>query len=385
MIDLGKILSKLSGMPTKKEIKKGLKEIKRKLLEADVDEETALAFVERVKKALEGGEGSTRYRLYQAVYEEMRKMVGNAKNIDEARRIALTGLYGSGKTTTVAKLARYFQKRGRSVGVITYDRERPAAVQQLEKLISGVAKFGQSSEVTIYDLPGRAEPDGYIIKKIKEVQPDEVLLVLPADMGHKAKEIAEKFSDLVSAIVITRMDGSGKAGGVLNAIAQTGLPVAFVGTGERIDDLEVFDPDQYTKKLLSIPVLPQQFKEELKEINVHKLTLNDLLKEIEEMRKMGSIKKMLSMFGLSSVPREMLEKSEEMMNKYHSIILSMTPAEREDPLLVERSRSRQERIARGSGRRVEDVRKLLKEWKRTITTVKRLKSDRRFKHLLAKR
>ncbi|MEM3369281.1 MAG: LAGLIDADG family homing endonuclease [Candidatus Micrarchaeia archaeon] len=284
-------------------------------------------------------------------------------------------------TTQIGKIAHYLKKRGMSVGVIAADMMRPAAYEQLEQLSKqvGCNFYGRKGEgvkakdvvkegieklkndVIIIDTSGRDALDDELIAELREInevaKPDERILVISADIGQVAKKQAEEFNNAVelTGVIITKMDGSGKGGGALTACATAGVKVIFIGVGEKIGDIEEFNPSKFVGRLLGVPdfealiekvkaAVPEGMEEMPEEF-----TIETFYKQLKAARNMGPLKGLFETMGMVNVPKEVLDQGEQKMDQYESIIDSMTKAERKNPDLVRKSPSRIERISKGSG------------------------------------
>ncbi len=324
----------------------------------------------------------------------------------------LVGLFGSGKTTTSGKLAKWFSKRGKKVALVGLDVHRPAAMEQLSQIGKqlGVKTFIDRDEesalavwnahhdeykdydVIIIDTAGRDALSDDLIAEISAISsaanPDEALLVISADIGQAAQTQAQIFHDTcgITGVIVTKMDGTAKGGGALSACAITGAPVKFIGVGEKVDDMEQFNPKGFIGRLLGmgdIEALLEKAKdamseEEAKDIEGKLLkgefNLIDLYQQMEAMSKMGPLKKVLEMVpGLGSLqlPKETLEVQEGKLKIWKHAMNSMTRAELEDPEIIDAQRI--ERISRGSGIEVGDVRDLLKQYRQSKKLVKMMK------------
>ncbi len=329
-------------------IKEVVRDIQRALLQADVKVELALRITSRLKKrAFEDKPPagmSPREHVVRIIYEELVKILGDAKDLPIVRqRILMVGLYGNGKTTTVGKLARFFQKKGLSVGVVAADTHRPAAYDQLKQLADSIkvsfygdrdeksaakvakacVKALEAVEVVIVDSSGRHALEADLIEEIKavskSVQPDETILVLDAATGQQAGPQAKAFHEAVgvTSVILTKLDGSAKGGGALGAVAETKAPIVFVGVGEKIEDLEKFDPPRFISRLLGMGDLESLLEkaqesideaaaEELaKKVMSGKFTLHEMYEQIEMLGKMGPTQKLLRMIpGVSDRMKE---------------------------------------------------------------------------------
>jgi len=314
--------------------------------------------------------------------------------------------FGSGKTTTAGKLAKYFQKQGLKPAMICCDYHRPAAPEQLTQLgdklhvpvhvskeknpynalKEGLGKF-KKYDTVIIDTAGRDALDKELAEELKKMgkicQSDEVLLVIPADIGRIGGKQAEEFNKLVgiTGVVVTKMDGTAKGGGALSACSATGAKVKFIGTGEKLENLEVYDPVRFVSRLLGLgdlqSLLEKAKEAELKEEDVEKFlsgrfTLQDFYEQISGMQKMVSLSSVIDMIpGLGhAVPEDMLVVQEEKLKKYKYIIDSMTKEEKKNADLIHSSRIK--RIAKGSGTSQKDVRDLIKQYKQSKKLMKKM-------------
>ncbi|MGC8587387.1 MAG: signal recognition particle receptor subunit alpha [Candidatus Micrarchaeia archaeon] len=429
-MDLGeglrKALAKLSGATIidAKSIKEFNKELQKALLGADVEVSLVLEFTKRIEELalhekLPPGVSAKEY-ITNVVYDELVKMMGTAYEPTIApKRILLLGIYGSGKTTTAAKLAKFYQDRGLSSGLICCDTTRPAAYEQLETLAkqANVGFFGIKGEkdvrkivkegleklrdkkVVICDSSGRNALDRELIEELKAIsdsfRPDEKLLVINADTGQVAGRQAAEFDAAVkiSGVIITKLDGSGRGGGALSAVNAAKVNATFIGTGEKLNAIELYDPKKYIGRLLGMPDIESlitKVNEAIKEANIKpeelkmdKLNFETFYAQLKAMGKMGSMKSTLSMMGISDAPKELLDQSEEKLGKYKAIIGSMTIEEREDERLMH-SQSRIKRVAMGSGTTEKDVRQLLSDFGKMKKIMEMFQNDRGFRKRLSK-
>lgn len=374
-----------------------LNDLKRVLLEADVDLElTNELIVDIRKKCLEEKTppGLTlREHVLKVIYEKLVELLGEKPvGLTGKKRIMLIGLFGSGKTTTAAKIARYLQKQGLKPVLVGCDFHRPAALKQLEQLgkqinvpvfyekdpyttaKKAIEKF-KGYDSIIFDTAGRDALDEELAKELKElgeiIKPDEVLLTIPADMGKIAGKQAKEFNKLVgiTGVVITKMDGTAKGGGALSSCKVTNAKVKFIGMGEKLKDLEEYSPERFVSRLLGLgdlQTLLEKAKEaEIKEESVEKIvegkfTLQDFYEQLEGLMKMGPIQSLLKLvpgLGMIKLPEDLLQQQEKKLRDFKIIIQSMTPEERENPEIIDSSRIA--RIAKGSSRPESEVRELL--------------------------
>lgn len=419
MLDnLGKGLSSLvKRLVTGTTIDKGsveqmLEDLKKILLQADVDTELTNKLIENIrKKCLEQKipAGMTlREHVLKTIYDELVRLLGEKPaELVGKKKIMFVGLFGSGKTTSIAKLARYFQRRGLKPALVALDYHRPAAPQQLKQLgdkikvpvhidekknpyaasKESMEKF-KKKDVLIFDTAGRNALDEELADELKKlgelIKPDEVLLTLPADLGKVARSQSEAFNKLVgiTGVFITKMDGTAKAGGALVGTSVTGAKVKFLGTGEKLEDFEIYNPQRFVSRLLGLgdlQTLLEKAKEaEMKKETVEKIvegdfTLTDFYEQIEAMGKMGPLSKIIKMvpgMGMIKMPKGTLESQEKKMKNYKFIIDSMTKWERENPDKINASRIK--RIAKGSGRPESEVRELLQQYKQMKKLIRTL-------------
>ncbi|RLJ09565.1 MAG: signal recognition particle protein Srp19, partial [Candidatus Aenigmatarchaeota archaeon] len=302
--------------------------------------------------------------------------------------------------------ARWFKIRGLSVGLVACDMHRAAAQEQLiqlaEKIGINVYTEGKDPEsiaknalkkakesVLIFDSAGRDALDKELAQELKElkdiIKPDEIFLVVPADIGQDAGRQASEFNRLVgiTGIIVTKLDGTAKGGGALSSSAVSGAKVKFIGTGERLEDLEVYDPKRFVSRLIGYGDI-QGLLERAKEVGIdeesakkmiERFTLEDFVNQISQVRKMGSLSRITEMipgFSNLKIPTNVLDVQEERMKKWEHIVKSMTPEERENPDIINFSRVK--RIARGSGTSESEVRNLLKNYKQVRKLMKMTKT-----------
>ena len=413
---LRQALSKFTGAPVadEKAVKALCRELQRMLISSDVNVKLVFELTRRIEdRALDTklAKGlSLREHVVKVVYEELAAMMGERYEPRlKPHRVLLLGLYGSGKTTTAGKLAHFYKSRGLSVGMVACDVDRPAAYEQLEQVSkhSGCAFYGINGEkdvrkiladakarckedVVIADSSGRSAFEETLVEQLKvinaEFGPDEKFLVISADIGQVAGKQAAEFHDAVglSGVIITKMDGSGKGGGALSAVASSKAKVAFIGTGEKMDALEPFDAQKFVGRLLGFPDLEALMEkvrkiaeeEKLPEAGEDKLTLRVFYEQLKAAKKLGPLSSVFSMLGAADMPSDMVKTSEEKLKKFENIINSMTPAEREDAALLRKNRTRIERAAKGSGTRPEDVRELLSQFEKVNSMFTQFKKNR---------
>jgi signal recognition particle subunit SRP54 len=398
-----------------------IKDIQRALLQADVNVKLVFELTQKIKeRALkeQAPHGLTKKEhLINIVYEELVRFLGGEKGElkladKKPNKIMLIGLFGSGKTTQAGKLAKYFSKRGKKVALLGLDVHRPAAMDQLEQVAKGAhvpafIKRGEKDPLKIYkefekqyseydvliiDTAGRDALSKDLIEELKKVhdvaKPDEALLVISADIGQAAQAQAKAFHDAgaITGVIVTKMDGTAKGGGALTACSVTGAPVKFIGVGEKIDDLEQFNPQGFVGRLLGmgdIEMLLEKAKEAITEEEAKDLqqkllkgefNLIDLYQQMEAMSKMGPLAKIMEMIpgmGQLQLPKEALQGQEGKLKLWKHAMNSMTKAELEDPEIIDAKRI--DRIASGSGTSTSDIRELLKQYRQSKKLIRMMK------------
>ena len=397
-------------------------DVQKALLQADVNVKLVLdiskRIEERVLKEKPPPGISRREHVIKVVYEELTRFLGDKPvpvKMEAGKRkiIMLVGIQGSGKTTTAAKLARYFQKKGLKPAVICADTFRPGAYAQLQQLaarinvplygdpkakdtvkivVQGLKQFGEK-DVVIVDTSGRHKEEQELIKEMKmlekSIKPDEVMLVIDGTIGQQALVQARAFNEAtpIGSILVTKLDGSARGGGALSAVAATGAPIKFIGTGEKTEDVEAFVPSRFVGRLLGMGDL-ETLLDKVREAEVSvpakkakailsgKFTLTDMYEQFEAMKGMGTFKKLMNLIpGMSyKIPDEMLNTAEGRLGKWRVMIQSMTKQEKENPKIFNSSRMR--RVARGSGTSEKEVKELLKQYvmmRRMLKTMRRQK------------
>ena len=403
-------------------VKELVRDIQRALLQADVNVKLVLDISKRIEdRALQEKVPpgiSRREHVIKVVYEELTRFLGDKAvplkfEPGKRRVIMLVGIQGSGKTTVAAKLARYLQKRGLKPALVCADTFRPGAFAQLQQLATrinvpiygdpkakdavkvvteGLRQYGDR-DVIIVDTSGRHKEEQELIKEMKmlerSIKPDEVMLVIDGTIGQQALAQAKAFNEAtpIGSILVTKLDGSARGGGALSAVAATGAPIKFIGTGEKTEDIEAFVPSRFVGRLLGmgdLETLLDKVKEaeitvpekKAKAIMSGKFTLTDMYEQFEAMKGMGTFKKLFKMLpGMSyKIPDDMLNMAEGRLEKWRVLIQSMTPQERDNPKIF--NSSRMKRVARGSGTSEKDVKELLKQYimmRRMLKTMRRRK------------
>ena len=422
---LKNVLKKIAGAPIIDEnlINELVKDIQRALLHADTNVQLVFDLSKDIKeRALKEqppkGVNPREY-LVNIVYEELTKFLGGKHQeikISKKKpfKIMLVGLFGNGKTTTAGKLAKYYSKRGYKIALLGLDVHRPASMKQLQQLAEkvNVQAFTDEKEkdpkkiyknfkddlnkfdLVIVDTAGRDALSEDLVEEIKdlnkEIKPDEKFLVISADLGQTAETQAKKFHEScnITGVIATKMDGTAKAGGALSSTAVTGANIKFIGTGEQIDDLEQFDPECFVGRLLGmgdLKALLEKTREAISEEDAEDLgkrflkgdfNFLDMHEQLTAMKKMGPMSKVMEMIpglGQLKLPKDALQVQDEKLKKWKVIFKSMTKEELEKPEVL--TRSRIERIAKGSGTTTGEVRELLKHYRQTKKMSKMMKGD----------
>jgi len=398
-------------------VKDIVKDIQRILISSDVNIELVRKLSQDIEKRAKDEKLppgiSRKEQLIKIIYGELSQILGgesHAPRMDK-HRILLVGLFGSGKTTASGKLAKFYSKRGLKTCILTTDVWRPAAYEQVRQIGQQVKVpvFGEENEkdaikilkdnlpkakdydLVIVDSAGRDSLSKELIDEIKQIRamlkPDEIYLVISADIGQTAVKQAQMFNEALglTGVIATKTDASGKAGGALSACYVAKVPVIFISTGEKMDDFEVFDSKKFVSRLLGFPDLGELLKKAQEAAEESEFSPEDLLKEeytlrtfykqLEAMKKMGPLKKVFEMMGLSAMPEEMVQTSEEKMKSYKFIMDSMARKELNDPALIKGDRIK--RIAKGSGRPEAEVRELLRQFEMSQKMLKKIKKGKR--------
>ena len=396
----------------KKTIEIVIKDLQRALIQADVNVHLVKELGDKIKKQAENEKIKgieKKEHLTKILHDEVLNLLGKEKKelkVEKGKQtqIMLLGLYGAGKTTTTAKLATYYSKRGFKTAMIGLDVHRPAASDQLEQLgkqtkIQTFTKKGEKNALRIYkeykeklkdydlviiDTAGRHDLDKELVDEIKqltkEINPDYKLLTLQADIGQAAKNQASEFQKAASinGVIITRMDSTAKAGGALTACNETSAPVFFIGTGEKMNEFETFSPKAFISRLLGLgdlegllekvqSAVDEKTQKKLKQkLEKGEFNLRDLQQQLTSMKSMGSLSKMAEMIpglGKAKIPENLLGIQEDKMKNWNHAINSMTEEEINNPEILEKQTTRLSRIAKGSGTTTTDIRQLIKQYK----------------------
>ena len=389
-----------------------VRDLQRALIEADVSVILVKQISDKIKKtALDERikEIDKKEHIIKLLHDELVKILGEHKQLKpktSQNRIMLLGLYGAGKTTTIAKLGNYYAKRGKKVALIGLDVHRPAAKEQLKQLaeknklnyfideeendaLKTWKKFKpklKDYNLVLIDTAGRHTLDKELVTEIsalnRQIEPTESILVMPADIGQAAKAQAEDFTKMlqISGVIITRMDSSAKGGGALTACAETKAPVYFITNGEKINDIEEFEPEAFLSRLLGMGDLKsliekiKSITDEKRQAKIQKsleegkLTLTDVVEQVKSMGSLGGFDKIKSMIpglGSAKIPEGLMETQQGKIAKWEHIIKSMTLEEKENPELLKDKKtgtSRMNRIARGAGVNNSEIRSLIKQY-----------------------
>ena len=406
-------LDKLQGKSrlSESDVEEIVKEIQRSLLSADVDVSLVMELSDSIKtRALEEeppGGTTAKDHVLKIVYEEMVELVGDSTELPlENQTILLAGLQGSGKTTSAAKMAWWFSKKGLRPAVIQTDTFRPGAYDQAKQMCEraevdfygdpdsddpvAIAREGlaatEDADVHIVDTAGRHALEDDLIAEIEEIEsavdPDRSLLVLDAAIGQGAKDQARQFESSIGieGVMITKLDGTAKGGGALTAVNETDSSIAFLGTGETVQDIERFEPSGFISRLLGMGDLKQlseRVERAMQETQAEdedwdpedmlqgEFTLKDMKKQMDAMNKMGPLDQVMDMIPglgggmMDQLPDDAMDVTQDRMRRFERIMDSMTEEELMNPRVVGQSRT--ERIARGSGTDEETVRQLLEQ------------------------
>jgi signal recognition particle subunit SRP54 len=408
------------GKLSEDDVNKALREVRLALLEADVNFKVVKDFTASLKERLEGAEISEALNpgqtVIKAVNDELTELMGGSgRDLVFAPSgptvILMAGLQGSGKTTATAKLGKLLKKQNKNVALAAVDLQRPAAVEQLEKLgaQAKVDVYSQPGEkdavkvaswarqqavqdnrdVLIVDTAGRLHVDQDLMEELAEVRkvtkPLDVLLVVDAMTGQDAVNVAESFAEVADfdGVLMTKLDGDARGGAALSVRAVTGKPIIYASTGEKLDEIERFHPDRMASRILGmgdvmslIEKTQDEFDEEQavdleRKIRKQQFTLDDFLQQMKQVRKMGPLGNLMKMMpGMGKAMRGMGQVDERELDRIEAIILSMTPFERAHP--TEINGSRRKRIATGSGTTVQAVNRLVKQFGQMNKLMKQL-------------
>jgi signal recognition particle subunit SRP54 len=398
-----------------------MRDIRRALLEADVSLDVVKKFISEVKQKAIGQEIirsiSPGQMIIKLVNDELINILGSDTadiNIDGKKpaSIMLVGLQGSGKTTSIAKLANLIKNKfNKNVLLVSLDVNRPAAFEQLQTLANNIdidllpkvenqtplniakraiaAAEINNIDLILFDTAGRTSIDKNLMKELKDLEsiinPIETLLTLDSMTGQDTINVAKNFSEKINLTgsILTRIDGDARGGAALSLKMTTGCPIKFIGNGEKINDLEIFHPDRIANRILDmgdVVTLVEKAAENIDQLEAEKMTerlqqgefdLNDLLSQINQMKKMGGISSMLKFIpGMKSLGDKANNVSDDAIKKQEAIILSMTTYERRKPKMI--NSSRKQRIAQGSGTVVSEVNRILKQHRKMADMMKKI-------------
>ncbi|WP_026893875.1 signal recognition particle protein [Clostridiisalibacter paucivorans] len=414
---LGKLKGK--GKLSEKDVKNAMREVKLALLEADVNFKVVKNFINTVKERSIGQEVmeslTPGQQVIKIVNEELTKLMGESESkIEFAPNpptvIMMCGLQGAGKTTTSGKLGALLKKKGKRPLLVACDVYRPAAIKQLQvvgdkvdipvfamgnkqspvDIAKAALEHGKKhgNDLIIIDTAGRLHIDENLMEELQniksEVNPNEILLVLDAMTGQDAVNVAETFDNKlgINGVVLTKLDGDARGGAALSIRAVTDKPIKFVGLGEKLDQLEPFHPDRMASRILGMgdvlsliekaqaSIDDKKARELEKKLRNQEFTFEDFLDQLEQMKNMGPLSQILEMIpGMGSKQLKNLNVDDKELVKIESIIQSMTKAERVNPNIIDGSRRK--RIAKGSGNKIQDVNRLLKQFKETKKMMKK--------------
>ena len=415
---------KSKGKLTEEDVKVGMREIKLALLEADVNFKVVRDFIKKVTERAVGADVLQSLlpaqQIVKIVNEELTALMGGeGERIKLASRpptvVMMVGLQGAGKTTHCGKLAGMFKKQGRRPLLVACDVYRPAAIKQLQVVgqqldipvfemgtdVSPVkiAKAGvehakqYGHDVVFIDTAGRLHIDEKMMEELKdiknELEPQEILLVVDAMLGQDAVNVAESFNSLldITGVVLTKLDGDTRGGAALSVRYVTGKPIKYVGVGEKLDAIEPFHPDRMASRILGMGDMlsliekaeqaydEKQAEELERKMRTSTFDLEDFLEQFRQIKKLGPMKDILAQLpGVDASKLQNAQIDEKAIGRTEAIILSMTPAERHKPSLITPPRKR--RIAAGSGTKIEDVNRLLKQFDQTCKMMKEMSSGK---------
>jgi signal recognition particle subunit SRP54 len=419
---LGDVRSR--GRLTEDDVSKAMRQVRLALLEADVNFRVVKEFTDAVRERARGQEVlqslNPGQQVVKIVSEELTRLMGGAgRELAFARSgptvILMAGLQGSGKTTACAKLARHLrEERGMDVALAACDVYRPAAVDQLVKVgaQAGAAVYEQGTDrdpvdiagwalerakedrrdALVIDTSGRLHIDEVLMKELadikKRIRPHDVLLVLDAMTGQDAVNVAERFAEVAQfdGVVLTKLDGDARGGAALSVKAVTGKPILYASTGEKLADFERFHPDRMAQRILGmgdVMTLAEKAERQMDErqavelerkIRKRQFTLDDFLEQMQQVRRMGPLTSLLRMVPGMGQQLGQLNVDERELDRIQAIILSMTPAERRNPRIIDGSRRR--RIARGSGTTVQAVGRLVKQFEQMQKVMRQLQKGK---------
>ncbi|MBQ7592034.1 MAG: signal recognition particle protein [Clostridia bacterium] len=413
------------GKLTEADVRSGMREIKLALLEADVSFRVVKEFINRVSERAVGSEVLESLlpaqQIVKIVNEELTEIMGSSQSKltvspSPPTVIMMCGLQGAGKTTHAAKLAAMYKKQGKRPMLAACDVYRPAAVKQLEVLGEqiGVPVFSMGTGVSpveiakrsleaakdsfcdmlFIDTAGRLHIDEALMEELRQIKavtdPDEILLTVDAMIGQDAVNVAEKFNELldITGVILTKLDGDTRGGAALSVRYITGKPIKFIGTGEKIENIEPFYPDRMASRILGMGDIltliekaeqaydEKQAAELERKVREASFTLDDYLEQFGQLKNMGDLDQLLGLMpGIDRSALKGAHVDEKAVARTEAIIKSMTPAERARPDIL--NYSRKQRVAKGSGTSIQEVNRLLKQFEQTQKLMKQLGSGGR--------
>ncbi len=423
------IFKKLKGKGklTEQNIKDSMREVRRALLEADVNFKIVKNFIDEVSKKAVGTEVmksiTPGHQVVKIVHNQLTTLMGtdNFKvKLPDNRmnKIMLVGLQGSGKTTTCAKLASNFRKKSLNTTLVACDIYRPAAIHQLNvlgkqldipvisdekqknvlKIARMAVKDTENSETNllIFDTAGRLHIDEKMMKELRELKkflnPDYIFFVADAMTGQDAVNVAKEFNDQLEfdGVILTKMDSDARGGAALSIKAVTDKPIIYVGTGEKISDLEEFHPDRTANRILGMgdvlsliekaeaAIDSEEAEKLMKKLKKNQFTFSDFLSQLQQLQKMGPLDQIVGMLpGMNTSALKGMQVDEKDLKHIEAIIYSMTPQEREQPSVI--NGSRRYRIAQGSGTSIQQVNRLLKQFEQMKKMMKKFNDPKSIK------
>ncbi|MCS6794952.1 MAG: signal recognition particle protein [Raineya sp.] len=404
-------------------VAEAVKDVRKALVEADVNYKIAKEITERIKEKALGQKILIAVEPYhlmvKIVEDELAQLMGGQKTdlvlTGNPAVILMAGLQGSGKTTFSAKLAKYIKKQGRQVLLVACDVYRPAAIEQLKTLGSQIevevysepennnpvviaqnaVQYARANHknVVIVDTAGRLAIDEEMMNEIEQIKkainPCEILFVVDAMTGQDAVNTAKAFNERLdfTGVVLTKLDGDTRGGAALSIRAVVEKPIKFIGTGEKVDNIDIFHPDRMARRILNMgdvvslvekaqAAFDEKEAERLnKKLRQNQFDFNDFLSQIQQIKKMGNVKDLMAMIpGMSKMMKD-IDIPEDAFKSTEAIILSMTPKERENPQLLiagNGSGSRRKRIAQGSGTSIQEVNALVKQFEEMRKVIKKI-------------
>lgn len=426
------VFDKLSrrGHLTEADVDAALREVRLALLEADVNFKVSKNLIARIRERAVGTEVtkslSPAQQVIKIVHEELLTTLGEAAPLNlgggSPRVIMLVGLQGAGKTTMAAKLALHLRRSSHRPLLVAADTRRPAAVDQIKVLgkqldipvydegtastppdiCANALKFAKEGahSIVILDTSGRLQIDDELMAELEQIQsrtePQEVLLVVDSMVGQDAVKIAQGFRDHVgvTGLILTKIEGDTRGGAAISVREVTGVPIKFLGTGEKLNEMEVFHPDRLASRILGmgdVLTLIERAEESMDEemaqeaadkLMAGKFDLDDFLNQLQQVKKMGPIGQLLEMVpGLNKMAKDIpMDVAEKQLGLTEAIINSMTMKERRNPRILNASRKR--RVANGSGTSVQEINQLLKQFKQMQKMMKQFKDPRKLSGLM---